>query len=85
MNREGSKATICYSADIFIKCIYYDINLNSFYDIMMLNSEFCNVKYYGFSIYYFSKTNEYLMTCITPDKSTFFYETKRILYFYYGF
>ena len=64
MNREGSKATICYSEDIFIKCIYYDINLNSFYDIMMLNSEFCNVKYYGFSIYYFSKTNEYLMTCI---------------------
>ena len=74
LNDDKSKALVCYSVanpDI-LKCIYYNVNNQNFYDLT-LYSDLCNIQYFGFNIYYFDKTNEYVLTCIGPNQNTFIF------------
>ena len=70
LNADKTKVLICFTTDI-LKCIYFDVNLNLFYDITNLKTDFCNINYFGFNLYYFNKANENVLTCISTDKSYF--------------
>ena len=74
LNNDKSRALICYSIENpnGLKCIYYDINSKNFNNVI-LSSNFCNVQYFGYNIYYFDKTNEYILTCIGQNKDHFYF------------
>ena len=74
LNNDKSKALVCYSVtnQDFVKCIYYDINTKLFNDLS-LYTNVCNIQYFGFNIYYFDKTSEYILTCIGPNKDAFIF------------
>ena len=72
LNNDKAKALICYSVNNpdAIKCISYNINTRTFNDVSLFVN-ICNVKYFGYGIYYFDKINEYVLTCIDINNDKF--------------
>ena len=64
INDEKTRALICYSIveTMKLKCISYEINSNTFYNVELL-ATFCSTKFYGYDIYFFNNTKEYVLTC----------------------
>ena len=73
VSNNKKKALICYSIEspCKIKCIYYDINTNYFNETS-LNFTYCNIKFFGFNINYFEKSNEYIFSCINNNLNKFY-------------
>ena len=67
INSDNSKAFICFAhqSPNKLKCIYYDINENKFFNIS--SSTKCNIKYFGFNLNYFMSSNEYVLSCLDND------------------
>ena len=64
INSDNSKAFICFThqSPNKLKCIYYDINENKFFNIS--SSTKCNIEYFGFNLNYFMSSNEYVLSCL---------------------
>ena len=72
VNDEKTKEFACYSIDSpnKVKCFYYNVNENKIYNIFVI-AEYCNTNFYGFNIYYFKDSKEYIISCINKDKNNF--------------
>ena len=72
INDEQTKVFICYSLDneINVKCFYYNSKENKLSEIF-INFDFCNINIYGFNIFFFKQSNEYILSCIDNSKKQF--------------
>ena len=70
INNDRTKALVCYSIEYqkIVKCIYYDINQNTLFQTELF-LDFCLTDYFGFNIYYFQSTDEYILCCLSIELS----------------
>ena len=73
-NDNKTKAIICYSVESpseKIKCVNYDVNEN-----LLKNSSLfiknCGTKSFYFNVYYFIKSNEYVLSCLAQSLNFFY-------------
>ena len=75
LNEDKTKAFVCYLIENpkKAKCLYFNIIENKFYDVF-LNETKCNTQYFGFNIFYFKETKEFIFSCNNNDKSTLYFK-----------
>ena len=73
LNEDKTKAFVCYSIENLskVKCLYFDINENKFYDVFITESS-CNSNYFGINLFYFKETQEFIFSCIDNEKKSFY-------------
>ena len=73
INDEQTKALVCYSLENNendVKCFYYNSQQNKLSQIF-INVNYCNTNIYGFNIFFFKQTNEYIFSCFDSSKEHF--------------
>ena len=73
INDEQTKALVCYSLEnneIDVKCFYYNSLQNKLSEIF-INVNYCNTNIYGFNIFFFQQSNEYIFSCVDSSKEYF--------------
>ena len=72
-NDDKTKAFICYSIESpnKIKCVSYDVNENAINNSSLL-MESCGAKTFHFNVYYFEKSNEYVLCCLNIGLTNFY-------------
>ena len=73
INDEQTKALVCYTLennDIDVKCFYYNSQENTLSKIF-INVNYCNTNIYGFNIFFFHQSNEYIFSCVDSSQEKF--------------
>jgi hypothetical protein len=73
INNEQTKALVCYSLEdneINVRCFYYNSQENKL-SKNIFNVNFCNTNIYGFNIFFFQQSNEFIFSCVDSSKEQF--------------
>ena len=73
INDEQTKALVCYSLEdneVDVKCFYYNSQQNKLSKIF-INVNYCNTNIYGFNIFFFQQSKEYIFSCVDSSKEYF--------------
>ena len=73
INDEQTKALVCYSLEdneVNVKCFYYNSQQNKLSEIF-INVNYCNTNIYGFNIFFFQQSNEYIFSCVDITNAQF--------------
>ena len=73
INDDQTKALVCYTLENNekdVKCFYYNSQQNKLSKIF-INVNYCNTNIYGFNIFFFQQTNEYIFSCFDSSKENF--------------
>jgi len=73
INDDQTKALVCYSLEnneINVKCFYYNSKENKISEIF-INVDYCNTNVFGFNIFFFQQSNEFIFSCVDSSKERF--------------
>jgi len=73
INDDLTKALVCYSLEnneINVKCFYYNSKENKISQIF-INVDYCNTNVFGFNIFFFQQSNEFIFSCVDSSKERF--------------
>ena len=73
INDEQTKALVCYTLEnneVDVKCFYYNSQENTLSKIF-INVNYCNTNIYGFNIFFFQQSNEYIFSCVDSSQEKF--------------